>query len=386
MDQKNRDILIVDDDRMIRRLFYMLLSPNYTVREAASGEEALDIVTTWQPDLVLLDLMMPGIDGYETCRHLKNSSRDRPPQVIMVSGRSTPAEQVKAFAVGADDYLVKPVDHVELRSRVELHFNLRESLAVVASLHSELDANHQALKRSTQERIEQTLAVQDVAVFTLAKMAETRDKDTGDHIERMREYSQCVANELQRCSCYAKIIDQTFLADLYRSSPLHDIGKIGIPDSILLKPGRLTPAEFEVMKTHTMIGGNILNDAVLKLKGGGFLTMATLIAQFHHEHWNGMGYPAGLIGGEIPLAARIVTVADVFDALTSVRPYKEAWSPDRAKQLIDDAAGTQFDPEVVAAFDRCYEDLLDIRQSYVDSFSTVTGAMRYLEHDLLETV
>ncbi|MEA1950976.1 MAG: response regulator [Planctomycetota bacterium] len=386
MKLKHRNILIVDDDIAIRRLFRTLLSRNYTVREAHSGEEAIEVITLWSPDLVLLDIMMPGIDGYETCRQLRASSVDNPPQVIMVSSKSATAEQARAFEVGADDYLVKPIDPVELRSRVELHFRLRESQAGLESLRREVDGHHQVLKRTVQERIEQTLAIQDVAVFTLAKMAESRDKETGEHIERMREYSQRLAQELQYHGPYADKIDDSFLADLYRSSPLHDIGKVGIPDAILFKPGLLTPEEFKVMQGHAMIGGNILNEAVMQLKGGGFLAMATLIAQFHHERWDGGGYPAGLVGDEIPLPARIVSVADVFDALTTARPYKDAWSPDRAKRFIDEAADTQFDPLIVAAFNRCYEDILHIQHAYADPIQTSVGAMCFLEYDLLETV
>jgi len=234
MRQPNCRILIVDDDPAIGRLFRALLEKEYAVRAAACGEESLEIAKSWLPDLVLLDIMMPGIDGFETCRQLKALPCEQPPAVIMVTGKSAPSEQAKAFKAGADDYMIKPVDPAELRSRTELHFRLRESQSITATLQQEVDSNHIALKREARERIEQTIAVQDVAVFTLAKVAESRDNETGEHIERMREYSQLLAQELSHSGAYANKIDDVFLADFYRSTPLHDIGKVGIPDSILL--------------------------------------------------------------------------------------------------------------------------------------------------------
>ncbi|MEO2049993.1 MAG: response regulator [Pirellulales bacterium] len=379
--QRNRQILIVDDDPAICRLFRVILAKHYSVREAVSGEEAIEEVAHETPDLVLLDIMMPGIDGYETCRKLK--AAEHPPQIIMVSARSSTEEQARAFDVGADDYLIKPVDLAELRARVELHFRLLESQATTAALELEVDKHHASLKRAAAERLEQVLAIQDVAVFTLAKVAESRDNETGQHLLRLRGYAQILAKELAISGPYAHSIDTIFLDDLYRSSPLHDIGKVGIPDAILLKPGPLTKEEFQVMKRHTTIGGNILHEAVMQFGGGGFLTMAALVAQFHHERWDGLGYPAGMKGEEIPLPARIVSVADVFDALTSERPYKEAWTVERTIETILEESGKQFDPNIVAAFDRCQDKFAQVRQKHSDQNLTVAGAMAFLEHDLV---
>ncbi len=301
--QERRNVLIVDNDPAIRRLFQSLFAQNYCIREAATGEDAIEAAAAWPPDLVLLDIMLPGIDGYETCRRLKGLPAAKAAQVIMVSARSTQTELADAFAAGADDYLVKPINPAEILSRVDLHFRLRDSQAATEALQQQVDRHHAALKRATAERTEEILAVQDVAVFTLAKVAESRDNETGQHVLRLREYAQRLAHELAFDSPYAGQIDNGFLADLFRSSPLHDIGKVGVPDAILLKPGRLTTEEFEIMKRHTTIGGNILNEAVLQAKGGGFLTMAATIARFHHERWDGTGYPAGLVADEIPLPA-----------------------------------------------------------------------------------
>jgi putative two-component system response regulator len=376
--QNNPKVLVVDDDPAIRRLLRAILASEYDVQEAASGEEALNVAASSPPDLVLLDIVMPGMDGYKTCRRLKAAS-GRPPQVIMVSANSTTEEQLQAFKFGADDYLVKPVDPCELRSRVQLHLRLRESDRNTARLRQEIDDNHSALRCAAVERTQRIVDLQDLAVITLAKVAELRDNETGAHLFRLREYAQILAEELAHDSPYAAQIDEAFLSDLYRSSPLHDIGKVGISDEILLKPGRLTPDEFETMKRHTVAGANILSEAVVQLQGGGFLAMAAAIARFHHERWDGKGYLAGLVGEEIPLPARIVAVADVYDALTSVRPYKEAWSPERAAQTIKEGSGTQFDPVVVAAFRRRFDDFLRAQKLYADRAPTVTDAIAALE-------
>jgi response regulator RpfG family c-di-GMP phosphodiesterase len=383
--QHNRKVLIVDDEPVIRRLFRATLAGDYEVHEASNGEEALAMVAGAEYDLLLLDIMMPGLGGYKTCRRIK-AVPECAPQIIMVSARSSPEEQVEAFAMGADDYLVKPVDPCELRSRVQLQIRLRESLQNTARLKREIDDYHSELRRTAAERAQQVIALQDVAAFTLAKVAESRDSATGAHLLRLREYAQLIAEELGQKGPYAGTIDESFLSELYRSSPLHDIGKVGICDEILLKPGRLTPDEFELMKRHTVIGANILNEAVVQLQAGGFLAMSAAIARFHHERWDGTGYLAGLVGEEIPLPARIVAVADVYDALTSERPYKNAWSPERALQAIEEGSGSQFDPVVVAASLRRFDDFLCVQRQYADRAPFVTGAMAFVEFAPLQTV
>ena len=381
MEQRSRTILVADSDPSVRCLFQEILGVRYVLEEAANGHEAIDAIGRLSPELIFLDVRLPGIDWHTIAKQLPVGHSS---QLVVVSDSATTSERARALEVGAEDYLVKPLNPADLQSRVELNLRLRERREKEASLQRQIDLDSDELAAGNWARIDQTIALQDVAVFTLAKVAESRDNETGQHISRMREYSQILARELQRGGAYADEIDGTFLADFYRSSPLHDIGKVGIPDSILLKPGRLTPDEFDDMKRHTTIGGNILHEAVMGLEGGGFLSMAVMIAQFHHERWDGGGYPAGLIGDEIPLAARIVSVADVYDALTSERPYKKAWSNLDAKQAIDDAAGTQFDPVVVAAFNRCFEEILVTQREYADGISTTVGANSFLEYDLAE--
>ncbi len=376
-------ILIVDDDRDTRRLMAAILRRDYLLAEAASGEEALEKTPEFAPDIVLLDIMMPGIDGYETCRRIKSGPFGEPLQVIMVSAKSSREEQLHGYEAGADDYVIKPIDPAEFLSRVRLHCQLRDAGAEVSSIRTQLDSRSSELKQLAEERRQETLALQDVAIFTMAKVAEFRDKETGDHLFRMRSYSQMIAEQLGREGPYSEQIDEGFLNDLYRSSPLHDIGKIGISDKILLKPGRLTSEEFGKMQEHSVVGANILDEAVLNMKHGGFLAMAAIIARFHHERFDGTGYPAGLVGKEIPLPARIVAVADVFDALTSVRPYKTAWPPEKAKRTIQAGARSHFDPVVVEALGARYNDIVELCELHRDTPSVAVGAVSFREYELV---
>jgi putative two-component system response regulator len=378
----SKKILIVDDDEAIRRLLRQLLQSEYDLAEAATGQQALEMFPGYLPDLVLLDIMMPGIDGYEVCRRIKAIRNDV--QIVMVSSMSSAGQQSRAFEVGADDYLVKPFDPQDLRARVRLHFQLREATAGASAIRAKTEFRNSQLRELAERHTRDVIAIQDTAVFTLAKVAESRDQETGGHLTRMRAYSQILGKELSREGPYADQISGQFLDDLYRSSPMHDIGKVGIRDEILLKPGRLTPEEFETMQQHTIIGANILDQAVARLRGGGFLAMAALIARFHHERFDGTGYPAGLVGQEIPLPARIVAVADVYDALTSVRPYKPAYPTDEVKSIIRRDSSRHFDPVIVEVFCRRFDDFLRAQEEAVDDIPISYGAMAFREYDLAE--
>ena len=366
----------------MRRLIRAILGRDYEIREAEDGDEALRIANEWNPDVVLLDIMMPRMNGFEACRALKSQLESRPPQVIMVTSASAMPEQIAAFEAGADDYLVKPVDRPQLQSRVQLHFRLREAQSIVEETHQNLALQRTELQRMTIERNREMIATQDVAIFTLAKVAESRDNETGMHLFRMREYSQCLARQLRAASDYCSQIDERFMEDLYRSSPLHDIGKVGIPDSVLLKPGKLSPGEFGIMKQHATIGADILDEAVRQSPSGGFLGMAAVIARSHHERWDGQGYPAGLAGSQIPLPGRIVAVADVFDALTSRRPYKEPWPVETARAYVEEGAGKHFDPTVVEAFRQSFREFVAIQQKFADD-DTGTSAYGQLTLSLI---
>ena len=350
MQQTPKTVLVVDDDKTIHTLLAGILRKDYRIVAAVSGEEALEKASQAAPDVVLLDIMMPGIDGYETCRRMKSNGFCEHAQVIMVSARSSREEQMRAFEAGADDYVVKPFDPYELRSRIHLHFELQKALSNVAAVRAEIESHSLKYRQSAAERTKQIIATQDLAIFTMAKVAESRDEQTGEHLLRMRCVCQQIAEQLQRSGPYADRIDQEFLENLYRSSPLHDVGKVAIKDAILLKPGPLTPDEFEQMKRHTTLGADILDEAIAQSEYGGFLEMAAVIARYHHERFDGTGYPEGLSGTDIPLAARIVAVADVFDALISVRPYKPAYPRLDAVMMIEIESGRHFDPLIVDAF------------------------------------
>lgn len=373
-----RRVLIADDDPLIRRLLAGLLTAVGEVTCAADGAAALRLAQETPFDVVLLDIDMPGIDGHEVCARIKRSPSPRP-QVIMVTGSSSRVEQIQAFEAGADDYVVKPFDAQELKARVALHFRLRDAEREAQSIRGTLASAHVELRRLAESRAEQIIATQEVAVLSLARAAELRDETTGEHILRMRDYAQQVAERLAQRRPFRRQITQSFLDNLYRSSPLHDIGKLGIPDAILRKPGKLTPEEFEEMKRHTTIGANLLDEAVFSSTCGGFLGMASVIARFHHERFDGQGYPAGLCGHEIPLAARIVAVADVYDALTSQRPYKQPYSPEKSRAMIVSESGKQFDPVVVDAFTGCFDVIVAIQERYDHQSEMAVGAMAFVE-------
>jgi putative two-component system response regulator len=359
-------ILVVDDDPSIRAILAGLLRKSYTIDTAATGEIALELAAREAPAVVLLDIMLPGIDGYETCRRLKSSLFDGKVQVIMISAASSQEEQFRAFEAGADAYMVKPVDANVLRSEVQLHLRLREAIGRLASIEAEIQSRRAELQRLVEDRERQIGATQDVAVFAIARVAESRDEETGEHVIRVRSYSRVLAEELAKSDRYRRQIDEQFLRDLYRSSPLHDIGKVAISDTILLKAGRLTAKEFELVKIHTIHGADILDAVVSHSQSGDFLAMAAAIAKHHHEWFNGTGYPERLEGEEIPLAARIVAVADVFDALTSRRPYKLAFPPADARRIIHAESGSHFDPAVVKAFEACFIRFLEIHARHAD--------------------
>jgi len=343
---------------------------DYEIDSAYQGQEALELVTAavrqGRPyELAFVDVRMPpGWDGIETVHHCWQVDADL--QIVICTAFSDRSWDETVDILGhSDQFLVlkKPFDAIEVR-QLAVALTEKWRLAQVARRHVE------RLEHAVCERTHEVVATRDLSVFALAKLAESRDSDTGAHLERMRGYAQLLAEQLRKEGPYRDQITQTFLDDLYRSTPLHDIGKVGIPDSILLKPGRLTPAEFEVMKTHSVIGAETLESALRSSGFGGFLAMAADIARYHHERWDGSGYPSGVRGEAIPLAARIVAVADVFDALTSARVYKTASPPEDARALIVEQSGRHFDPAVVAAFESAYEELLRLHSALAEQLPT----------------
>lgn len=371
-----RKILVVKGPDQVGDPIEGMLGADYAC-EVALPSDAYRAVQRHEPGVVLCDAGVSDAELGELIRRIKGDPQ--PPQIVVVVNSA--ATQIPAAAIGTDDLITTPVRKLDLSARLDVHFRLVEVLRDQQSLREQLAEHDSTIKELASAQMQEVIEMQDLAVFTLANVAESRDNDTGQHLLRMREYSVLLAERLSKSGAYRDQIDEKFIGDLYRSSPLHDIGKVGICDAILLKPGRLTPEEFEVMQRHTVIGAHILDRAVTHSGSGGFLAMAAIIARFHHERWDGKGYPAGLVGTEIPLPARIVSVADVYDALTSTRPYKEAFSSEKAKEIIESGAGCHFDPEVVKAFLTCLPDFCATREAHLDTPATTIGAISFLEYD-----
>lgn len=330
-------VLVVDDDAISLRLAaHTLQQAAYDVTTARNGREALDILASGQHRLVVTDWKMPVMDGLELCRAIRTGQFTRYIYCIMVSGQTRPEETIEGLSAGADDYVHKPFNPMELILRVNI------GRRIIG------------------------LEMRDMTIFTLAKLAESRDPETGEHLQRVRNYCRVIARHLQKYPKFRHQVDDEYVGLIYQTSPLHDIGKVAIPDGILLKPGRLTVEEFEIMKLHTIHGAATLDAALEEYPGTSFLLMAKDIALNHHERHDGCGYPRGLAGEEIPLSARITTLADVYDALTSRRVYKEAFSHDVAKSIITSEAGTHYDPLIVEAFLAEEDQFVAIRERYAD--------------------
>jgi putative two-component system response regulator len=336
-------ILVVDDEAFNLSLLQDILEPEYTVSIADSGEEALRRAHE-QPEVILLDIMMPGMSGYDVCQRLKSAERTRHIPVIFITSRGYEEDETRGFAAGAVDYITKPVKPAIVRARVRTHLELSRARKQLEQQNTLLEVK---VKARTQELSQSRLEI----VHRLVFVAEYRDPETGSHIQRMSHYTAALTRAYGLSEKVCEIIRF--------ASPMHDIGKIGIPDSILLKPGKLTSEEWDIMKTHTTIGGSILSNSRSTL-----LRSGRIIALGHHERWDGTGYPLGLQGKAIPLLARITTIADIFDALTTRRPYKEAWSVEDALADIYAVRGVYFDPELVDLLEQVLPEFLDIKARF----------------------
>ena len=351
-DNGKRTLLVIDDIADNLMLMNEVLHDTYKVKGANSGERGLRIAfSDTPPDLILLDVMMPDMDGFEVCRRLKESPATRHIPVIFVTAKSDSFDEEKGLALGAVDYLIKPISPPIVKARVKTHLTLKDASDF---LRSKNDYLKQEVDRRTAEVIQQSEklhAMQDVTIMAMASLAETRDNETGSHIRRTQTYVKALAERLQFHSRFTTELTERNIDLLYKSAPLHDIGKVGIPDRILLKPGSLTAEEFDVMKQHTTLG----RDAIVQAENQcgmrvDFLRFAKEIAYSHHERWDGAGYPQGLAGDDIPLSARLMAIADVYDALISKRVYKPAFSHEEAVAIITAGRGTLFDPDISDAF------------------------------------
>lgn len=348
-------VMIVDDVSHNRLLLgEMLKDRGYDIRAFPSGELALNSALQDPPDLILLDINMPEMDGYEVCRHLKKSERLKDIPVLFISALTETEDKVKAFNTGGQDYVTKPFQIEEVDSRVKTHLRLRE-------LQIELEKLNLNLQHLVAEQVKEISDSQIATITALAKLAESRDDETGKHIERVQQFCKILAVKLSESDRYKDRISETYIESIYHASPLHDIGKVGVRDHILLKPGKLTVEEFEGIKKHSIIGAQTLRAVKKKYPKNALVNMGIAIARHHQEKWDGSGYPDGLVGEDIPLAARIMAVADVYDALRSKRIYKEAFSHKKSVKIILDGSGKHFDPDVVNAFAELESEFDDIR-------------------------
>ncbi|CAO3458973.1 response regulator [Azospirillum largimobile] len=362
-------ILIVDDEPINLKVMADLLRDSYGLIVAKDGPQALArLAGDPLPDLILLDVMMPGMDGVEVCRRLKEDARTRDLPVIFITAMGQVHDETRGFEVGAVDYITKPISPPVVLARVRTHIALREAKRALANQNRQLEDR-------VAERTRDLLRAQDATIRAMASLAETRDNETGNHIRRTQNYVLALALHLSRDPRYAGQLDEETIELLYKSAPLHDVGKVGIPDSILLKPGKLTDDEFQIMKTHAALG----HDAIFAAEGqadiatgeraageSSFLRIAREIAHGHHERWDGAGYPQGLAGEAIPLSARLMAVADVYDALISRRCYKPSFPHEKAAAIIREGSGSHFDPAVVAAFTALEDEFKDIANRYSD--------------------
>jgi putative two-component system response regulator len=340
-------ILVVDDIEANRRLLEARLTAEYfDVLMAPDGPTCLDLARDQKPDVILLDIMMPGMDGFEICRRLREDERLREVPVLFISALDDPAGKVRAFAAGGVDYVTKPFQEEELAARVRTHLTL-------VRMRKELERHNHYLEDLVREKVREISESQLATILALSKLAESRDDVTGKHIERSRSYCRLLALCLREDPRFRETVTDEFVENIYHAAPLHDIGKVGIPDRILLKPGKLTPEEFRIMKTHTTIGSRTLERVLEEYPGNGLVKMGITLTRYHHEKWDGSGYPDGLSGEDIPLGGRIMALADVYDALRSNRPYKEAFSHEKSVGIILSGKGSHFDPAVVDAFEAC---------------------------------
>ena len=354
-------VLVVDDTPDNLSLMGGLLRDHYHVKVANQGEKALKIAQGEQPpDLILLDIMMPGMDGYEVCRRLKANLHTRDIPVIFLTARADMEDERQGLALGAVDYITKPISPPILLARVATHLALKASADFLRDKSAYLE-------REVALRTLEVQAIQDVTIMAMTSLAETRDNETGNHIRRTQLYVKALAEHLRDHPRFAHLLTDRMVDLLYKSAPLHDIGKIGIPDAILLKPGKLTVEEFEIMKTHTTLGRNAIEEAERRLgMRVAFLSVSKEIAYSHQEKWDGSGYPEGLKGDAIPVSARLMAVADVYDALISKRVYKPAFPHEQACATIVKGRGTHFDPDMVDAFVAIAQDFLRISLRYPD--------------------
>jgi putative two-component system response regulator len=358
---KKPTILLVDDTPGNIAILDSFLSDPYRMKAAITGAKALDIAMGADaPDLILLDIMMPGMDGYEVCRRLKRNPKTADIPVIFLTAKSAEQDEQKGLELGAVDYITKPLSPPIVLARIKTHLYLK-------SVRDFLQDKNEFLAEEVARRTRDICTIQDVTMAAMGSLAETRDNETGNHIRRTQYYVRELSEESSSLASFKDFFIDNPIELLYKSAPLHDIGKVGIPDNILLKRGRLSPEEFAIMKTHTTLGRDAIQAAEKRLDSpDSFLRIAREMTWTHHEKWNGTGYPRGLSGKDIPVSGRIMGLADVYDALISKRVYKDAFSHEEAVAIIMEGSGTQFDPALVDAFNGLAGRFKEIAQEFKD--------------------
>ncbi|MBS0355859.1 MAG: response regulator [Proteobacteria bacterium] len=370
-------VLVVDDQADNLLILEDVLSTHYDVHPATSGGEALGYLETGgRADLILLDVMMPGLDGFEVCRRLKSSESTRGIPVMFLTGLDRPEDEEQGFSLGAEDFIHKPISPPVVLARVRTHLALSRATKalqrrnadlelLVAERTAEISEQSSRLVASKQE----VIAAQAATITAFCALAEARDNETGNHIRRTQHYVRILAEQLQDHPRFCTQLDDEVIQLLFKSAPLHDVGKVATPDAILLKPGKLTPEEWEVMKQHCEYGRNAILQAERALGGtadASFLRYAAEIAYGHHERWDGSGYPQGLAGDAIPVSARLMAVADVYDALISRRVYKPPFPHERAIEMMALERGKHFDPDIVDVLLRVSGDFAAIARNFSD--------------------
>jgi putative two-component system response regulator len=355
-------VLVVDDTPDNLSLMSGLLKDRYRVKVANNGEKAIKIVQgDSPPDLILLDIMMPGLSGYDVCQILKADPSTRDIPIIFLTAMTATEDEKKGLEMGAADFITKPVNPPIVLARVATQLQIKAAADFLKDQNAYLDAE-------VTRRGRELAAIQDVTILAMASLAETRDNDTGNHIRRTQNYIKLLAEHLKHHDRFKFFLSDRTIDMLYKSAPLHDIGKVGIPDRILLKPGRFEPHEMEIMKTHCKLGRDAIQHAEDQLGlEVEFLRYAKEIAYGHQEKWDGSGYPEGLAGDAIPISARLMAVADVYDALISRRVYKDGMPHEKAVRIIAEGRGSHFDPDITDAFLLLADRFSDIAQRFADS-------------------
>lgn len=358
-----KNLLVVDDTEENLDILVEALSDEYEVSVALHGKGALEALEASLPDLVLLDIMMPEMDGYQVLQTMKKNPAWKEIPVIFLTAMTEIQDKTRGFQAGAVDYITKPFEVLEVQERVRTQLTLKDARDY---LHRE----NSILEERVRLRTEELQMTRDVTIEALASLAETRDNETGWHIKRTQRYIKVLAETVRDRGWYIKELTEEYIELLFKSAPLHDIGKVGIPDAILLKPAKLSGEEFEKMKIHTLLGAQSLERAGVDLPVSDFLDLSREIALTHHEKWDGSGYPLGLKGENIPLSGRLMALADVYDALINRRVYKPPVPHMEAVKLIEEGKGTHFDPEICNAFLDAHEEFRRIASELADTDET----------------